>query len=116
MFKQFGVGYHKAVKKLLNLSMHESNHYACQESNLLTFTHLVNKMKIEAAVRFMIKPCNFIKKLKHFLKISSVLIKEVSDILNDTYDIYSLFDNDADAVLSRIQFVQNREQQMRLEW
>ena len=116
VFKQFEVGYHKAVKKLLNLSMHESNHYACQESNLLTFKHLLNKMKIDAAVRFMLKPCNFIKNLAHFLKISSVMIKEVTGVLNNTYDIDSLFDNDTDAILSRIRFVQNSEQQMRLAW
>ena len=116
VFKQFEVGYHKAVKKLLNLSMHESNHYACQESNLLTFKHLVNKMKVDAAVRFILKPCNFIENLTHFLKISSVMIKEVTGILNDIYDIDSMFDNDTDAILSRIHFVQNHEQQMRLAW
>ena len=63
VFKQFEVGYHKAIKKLLNISTHESNHYACQESNLFTFRHLINKMKITAAVRFIQTPCNFIRKL-----------------------------------------------------
>ena len=34
-FKQFAVGYHKAVKKLIGVPMHENNHYASQEANLL---------------------------------------------------------------------------------
>ena len=42
--KQFGVGYHKAVKKLIGVSMHESNHYACQETDLLLFNHMINKI------------------------------------------------------------------------
>ena len=44
------------------------------------------------------------------------MINEVVAILKDTYDVQSLFDNDIDAILSRIQFVQNHEQQMRLAW
>ena len=44
------------------------------------------------------------------------MIKEVSDILKYNYDIDSVFDNDIDAILSRIHFVQNHEQQMRLAW
>ena len=35
VMRQFEVGYHKAIKKLLGLSTHESNHYACQEASLL---------------------------------------------------------------------------------
>ena len=116
MFRQFEVGYHKAIKKLLNLSSHESNHYACQESNLFTFTHFMNLMKINAAIRFISKPCNFIEKLIHFMKVSSVMINEVLHILKETYDIDSLYDNDFDAIVSRITYVQNHEQQMRLAW
>ena len=116
VFKQFEVGYHKAIKKLLNLSSHESNHYACQEGNLFTFSHLINKMKINAALRFIIKPCAFIEKIVHFLKISSVMVNDVITILKETYAVDSLFDNDFEALLSRIQFVQNHEQQMRVAW
>ena len=52
--KEFALGYHKAVKKLLGLSMHESNHYACQEANLLTFQHFVNKLKIGTLYCFFV--------------------------------------------------------------
>ena len=50
------------------------------------------------------------------MNISSVMINEVLNILKDTYDVESLFDNDFDGILSRIQFIQNHEQQMRLAW
>ena len=44
--KQFAIGYHKAMKKILGISSHESNHYACQEARLLTFENLLKTNKI----------------------------------------------------------------------
>ena len=61
--KQFGIGYHKAIKKILKLSYHESNHYACQEAQLLTFKHYINKCKIIASIRYLSRPCKFIETL-----------------------------------------------------
>ena len=111
--KQFGVGYHKAIKKILGLSYHESNHYVCQEASLLTFQHLVNKKKIDTALRVFVNPCTFIKKLNYFFIISSEFLRDVRDICLDIYEIEMLFEQDRDAVTSRIQFVQNHEDQMR---
>ena len=37
LLKQFAVGYHKAVKKMLGLSSHESNHFTCQEAKMPIF-------------------------------------------------------------------------------
>ena len=68
--KQFAIGYHKSIKKIMNLSTHESNHYACQEARLFTFDHLISKIQICAALRFMESPCDFIIKNLNFLKFS----------------------------------------------
>lgn len=113
IMRQFGVGFHKAVKKLLGFSSHESNHFACQEANILMFNHLVNKLKVNATLRFFTKPCAFISKILDFLYISSSLLRNVSNILRDVYEIETLIDNDFQAILSRIWFVQNHEDQMR---
>ena len=113
LLKQFAVGFHKAVKKLLGLSYHESNHYACQEANLLLFDHYVNKLKICATIRFFKRPCKFIEKVIPYLSVSSVLLNEVLRILESLYDCDSLFDNDLMALISRIHFVQNHEVQLR---
>ena len=114
--KQFAVGYHKAIKKLLGLSSHESNHFACQEASLLLFGHLMNKRKIGAFHRFMSNPCPFVHKARIFLNVSSVLAENVREILNTEYDIDSLYDNDINAIFSRIHFKQNHEQQLRETW
>ena len=112
----FAIGYHKAVKKLLGVSMHESNHFACQETNLLLFNHLMNKLKIGAFYRFMMKPCRMIQKAGNFLRLSSVMAESVMKILYEEYDIPSLYDNDINAVFARIQYKQNHEVQMRETW
>ena len=44
------------------------------------------------------------------------MICEVGYMLKKVYDVDSLFDNDLDAILARIQFVQNHEKQMRVQW
>ena len=67
--KQFGIGYHKAIKKILGLSYHESNHFACQEASLLMFSHLLNKVMFTSALRIFNKPCSFIYKSMDFLRV-----------------------------------------------
>ena len=113
LLKDFAVGYHKAVKKILKLSYHESNHYACQEAQVFTFKHFIHKCKITAALRVLNRPCNFIQKILGFFKVSSKFLQDVYCILNDFYNIDSLLYNDIQAIISRISFIQNHESQMR---
>ena len=113
LMKDFGIGYHKAVKKILKLSYHESNHYACQEAQVFTFSHFINKCKITAALRVLNNPCNFIRKILDFFMVSSIFLQDVYSVLRDFYDIDSLLFNDKQAIISRISYVQNHESQMR---
>ena len=66
LLKGFDVGYHKAIKKILNMSYHESNHYACQDAQVFTFKHFINKCKVIAALPMITKPFNFISKILDF--------------------------------------------------
>ena len=116
LLNQFAVGFHKAIKKLLGLSSHESNHFACQEANLLMFNHYLNKLKICAAIRFFKRPCQFTKKNLSYFYVSSILLNEVLGILESVYGCDSLFDNDPTALTSRIHFTQNHEVQLRTSW
>ena len=85
--KSFAVAYHKAIMKLLGLSYHESNHFACQEAQLLTFENLINKMQIFSVLRMIVGSCNFINKVSGFLSVCSVLYKETYEVLEKKYDI-----------------------------
>ena len=114
--KQFATGYHKAIKKMLGVSTHESNHFACQETRLLTFENQINKDKILFALRLKTSLCSFICKIRPFLSVFSMLFRNVSDIMFSKYDIDFLTDNDRDAIIARIYFVQRHEPQMRGPW
>ena len=111
--KQFSVGFHKAIKKLLNLSYHESNHFACQEANIFTLQHFINKNKIMQALRILTRPCNFICKNMCFFNLSSIFLKNTYVLLETFYGLDSLLCNDKDAIVARIGFIQNHETQMR---
>ena len=45
--------------------------------------------------------------------VSSIFLNEVKELLSNEYEITSIFENDLDAVMARIWFVQNHETQMR---
>ena len=85
--KQFEIGYHKAIKKLLDLSSHESNHFACQEAKLFTFQHHINKNKILTCLRLFTRPCPYILKNFDFLCISSVFLRHIYDIWSNVYGL-----------------------------
>ena len=50
--------------------------------------------------------------MKH-ISVSSVLFNEVDRFSSEFYQIYDLLDNDRQAVVSRVLYVQNHESQMR---
>ena len=64
--KNFSVAYHKAIKKILGLSTHESNHYACQEAELLIFKHLINRFQINTTFRLFFLHVIILERFYHF--------------------------------------------------
>ena len=102
--KQFNVGFHKAIKKLLNLSYHESNHFASQEANILMLDHLVNKIRLLNFYRILTNPPNIIEKMKDYFYITSIFINKMIEIFRIIYDVDDIIDNDKDALIERIKF------------
>ena len=110
LLKQFAVAYHKAIKRILNLSYGESNHFVCSITGLYTFNHFVNLNIFRSIIRFFRKPCSFVTKCMPYLKYHSVLLKETNVILRSIYNVHScILENDFDAILSRVHFVFNEE-------
>ena len=58
-------------------------------------------------------PCNFFAKIDNYMCCSSAFYLDVNSILKNKYEVESLADNDIDAIISRIHFKQNHEEQMR---
>ena len=101
---------------MLGLSSHESNHYACQEALVFIFRHLINKIKVLAALRHFNSPCMFIRKNYNYFSMMSEFLLEIRKFFIDIYDIELLLQQDKDAIISRVSYVQNHESQMRESW
>ena len=111
LLQQFAVGYHKAIKKILGTSYHESNHYVCEVAKLHTFENYINKIRIMFQYRLLQRPCKVILKNYNFFKNTSYFATDINNLLRSKYQIENLIINDKDAVLARIQYVQNHEPQ-----
>ena len=104
-----GVAYHYAIKEMLGLPKYFSNHYACSTLDRLTFEHLMNFR----AMRFIFwlneceSPC--FSRYKLFFMNRSKLSKYVNNVFEDKYSVLGVLENDYDALMSRIRYVQNHE-------
>ena len=108
-FDQLGVSYHKCIKKVMHVPPWENNHDICERAGVLLFKHLINK-KIISFVFNIIKsksPC--MTHLKLYIRYYSKLKDGIRKTFRELYDIEDVLDNDLDAVIARINFVQSRE-------
>ena len=80
---------------------------------MMTFKHFLNKLKYMTILRLYKFPCEYIAKNSYFFKVSSYFVTEIKDIFNREYNIENVLDNDKDAVVSRISFIQNHEETLR---
>ena len=112
ILNQFAIGYHKAFKKICNVSSRMSNHFICNQIGIFMFKHYINYLKICTAFRLLFKPCIFIEKNKAaFLK--GELVRDIERIFNCVYGVSEIFQNDLDALKARIFYVQAREDPLR---
>ena len=109
VFKQLSISYHIALKKLLYIPKYFSNHYVCDALNLLTFDHFMNLklLKFYFWLYNCESPC-FCHHKCYFLKFSNIK-KSIDKIGYKEYNVANIFDNDIDAIVSRMFYIQNME-------
>ena len=107
--RQFEVGFHKAIKRILNVPYNSGNHFCCDILGILTFKHLLNFNRIKFVYNLFKKPCNFIEKNMCFLLDNSTILKNINLVLLSDYNVLNIFFNDFDAILSRVFYVNNNE-------
>ena len=112
-FKSIGISYHNAIKRFLNMSNRASNHEACNACNLFVFSHFVNSniFRYIFSLHMSRSPC--LSRIKGYLIFHSRLSIRAREIANKVYGVVNLLDNDIDAILSRVNFVQSREDRLR---
>ena len=108
-FHSLAVAYHKCVKKILGVPWSMSNRKACHALNLSPFRHLINRKFVNFSFSLMRNNSHCILPVKHFLLNKSVFSVKIKSIFSNAYGITDLFDNDFDAIMSRIAFVESAE-------
>ena len=113
-FKNLSISYHLTLKKIIGFPKFHSNHFTCSIFNAMTFEHFSNFKCIKFIFWLLNNngPCFRTHKF-YFLK-NSIFKRRLDDICTSTYGIVNLFDNDMDAILARIYYVQEREPSSRL--
>lgn len=108
-FKQLCVFYHSALKRVLNVPKFFSNHIVCDILNMLTCEHFINFKMIRFLfyLKNSFSPCFSI--FKYYFITRSHFSNYIEGVFNEKYDIVNVLDNDLDAILSRIAFIQKRE-------
>ena len=109
-FKQCSVSYHSALKKILGIPKFYSNHFTCNALNTLTFENFINFKCLKFL--FWLSKCNsgcfYLHKI-YFLN-SSNYISNFNKLWFNKYGVTNVLENDLCALISRIWFIQSREE------
>ena len=100
VLKQFSVGFHKAIKKILKVPWRASNHVVCQMVDLVTLPHIINMQKLKFVYRCFNSPSrfNFLSKNFVYLSFNSEFLREMDFIMTNEYNVILFLDNDLDAL------------------
>ena len=108
-FKDFSIGYHFALKKILGFPKFYSNHFTCNILNALTFENFINAKCIKFFIWLSRNNCSSIKPFIHYFLTNSHLKRNIGRICIVKYNISNVLSNDLDAINARIKYVQDRE-------
>ena len=106
---RLGISYHYAVKRLMGLPKFYSNHHACALLGKLTFANLMNWRTVKFFIGLCKSESPCLTRLRTYISRFSNLYAAVRSLMFEKYSIVDIFDNDIDAVHSRICFMQARE-------
>ena len=109
ILKELSVCYHAVLKKILKIPKYSSNHFTCLTLNTLCFDHLLNfrQARFLHWLKNTKSPC-FYRHRFYFLE-NSFYKEHVCKLWRSKYDVENVLQNDVDALLSRILYVQRRE-------
>ena len=91
--KQFSIGFHKSLKKIIGASWSDSNHIVCDAVGLLTFNDFVNFKILKFTHRLFNNRPFFLNKPLTFLKNNSVILNELNVLMKSTYQVEDFLTN-----------------------
>ena len=108
-YKSTSICFHDAIKKIYGIPRQESNHFVCNNLNILTFDHFIHKKMINFYFNIIesFSLC-FAPFLHYFIK-NSFMHRKIKKLCHDKYGINDIYNNDVDAIFARIARVQKEE-------
>ena len=108
-FKKLSVAYHKAVKRVCKLNVWDSNHLACSMLGANIFKHLLVKRCYKFFGRLISGKGQCIRPLQQYFLLQSSFVLKLREVFQIVYQVDDFLLNDSDALMSRIDYVQNHE-------
>ena len=109
LIRKLSVVYHKAVKRVAGMAPWDSNHLACEKVGVNIFRHLVTKRLLNFYHSLILSKNPVFETLKYYFMLKSELKSRISDRFRDIYGVANMRQNDIDALLARIDYVERTE-------
>ena len=106
--RRVSVPYHKAVKKICNMNVWDSNHDACDLVGIFTFKHLLALRLICFWHKLCQTKSMCIGSLKHYFRYNSFIYRKLKSMFLEVYSV-DISRNSLCKIKSCIQFVFNHE-------
>ena len=103
------VAYHKAVKRVAGMNIWDGNHVACELVGVNLFKHLLAKRLLKHYFAIFKSTCTVINHLRYYFLFDSEIKSNIDNLFRSNYEIQDLLDNDIDAILSRIDYIERNE-------
>ena len=107
--RKISVGFHKAVKRTANMLPWDSNHEACQKVDINIFKHLLIKRILGHFLTLLKSENVIISGLHYYFRYCSQIYRVLSHEFTCNYNVDNFLNNDKDALMSRIDFVERNE-------
>ena len=106
--EKISVAYHKAVKKVCQLNVWDSNHVACEIAGVRTFKHLLAKRWVSLWHRICGNASPCLANLKYYFRYFGLITGKIDSLIRERYNV-DIGQNPACAIYSRIIYVEKHE-------
>ena len=107
--RKIGIAYHNAIKRICGLMKWDNNHTACDNLGLPIFKHFLMKKILIYFLSVCHSKSASLGSLRHYFKNQSFFVRMLTLRFEQLYQVNDFMNNDVDALLARIDFVQRTE-------
>ena len=106
---KIAVAYHKAVKRVAQRNVWDSNHQACNIVGVPIFKHLIAQRGVRFYFSMLVSASPCIKPYQNYLRNQSLAKAELDKLFTRNYNVGNFWKNPLCTLISRINFVERTE-------